>query len=89
MQPSAERQAPCPAPLPTAPGTVQIDYVNWRGERSIRHVLPRCLYLAEVEWHPGQQWILDAWDVDKQAVRSFAMKDILGWMQAEIQAIAS
>jgi hypothetical protein len=60
MQPSAERQAPCPAPLPTAPGTVQIDYVNWRGERSVRHIVPQCLYLAEVEWHPGQQWILDA-----------------------------
>jgi len=32
-----------------------------------------------MEWHPGRQWILDAWDLDKAVHRSFAMKDIKEW----------
>lgn len=60
-------------------GMVCIDYVNWRGERSLRRIVPRRLYLGDVEWHSGTQWILDAWDVDKQALRSFALKDVRAW----------
>jgi predicted DNA-binding transcriptional regulator YafY len=63
----------------SAETTIAIDYVNWRGERSWRRVVPQRLYFAAVEWHPGEQWLLDAWDVDKQATRSFAMKDIRAW----------
>jgi len=58
---------------------VRIDYVNYRGERSVRRVVPRPLYFGEVEWHPGTQLILDAWDVDKAAIRSFAVVDICRW----------
>lgn len=58
---------------------VCIDYVNYRGERSLRRVVPERLYFGEVEWHPGMQWILDAWDVDKAAMRSFAVADIRRW----------
>jgi predicted DNA-binding transcriptional regulator YafY len=58
---------------------IQIDYVNWRGERAWRRIVPQRLYFAVVEWHPGEQWILDAWDLDKDGMRSFAMKDIKSW----------
>jgi predicted DNA-binding transcriptional regulator YafY len=58
---------------------VRIDYVNYRGERAVRRIVPQRVYFGEVEWHPGQQWILDAWDLDKAAVRSFAMGDIRQW----------
>jgi predicted DNA-binding transcriptional regulator YafY len=58
---------------------VRIDYINYRGERSVRRVVPHRLYFGEVEWHPGTQWILDAWDVDKAAIRSFAVVDIRRW----------
>lgn len=58
---------------------VRIDYTNYRGERAVRRVVPHRLYFGEVEWHSGTQWILDAWDVDKDAIRSFAMVDICRW----------
>lgn len=61
-------------------GRVSIDYVNWRGERSLRQILPQRFYLGEVEWHAGVQWLLDAWDLDKGAQRTFAMKDIQAWI---------
>jgi predicted DNA-binding transcriptional regulator YafY len=61
------------------PVGVRIDYVNYRGERSLRNIVPQRCYLGEVEWHPGPQWIIDAWDVDKAAVRSFAVCDIQRW----------
>jgi predicted DNA-binding transcriptional regulator YafY len=67
----------------SAAAAVRIDYVNWRGERGWRRIIPRRLYFAAVEWHPGDQWILDAWDVDKQDLRSFAMKDIRAWAPAD------
>jgi predicted DNA-binding transcriptional regulator YafY len=60
-------------------GAVEIDYVNWKGERACRRILPQSLYLGDVEWHPGRQWILDAWDLDKDAIRSFSMAGIRGW----------
>jgi hypothetical protein len=58
---------------------VRIDYVNFRGERGERLIVPQHIYFGDVEWHPGAQWILDAWDVDKAALRSFALIDIQGW----------
>lgn len=70
------RQSADPPDLAVA---VRIDYVNWRGERAVRHIVPQRMYFGEVEWHPGLQWILDAWDVDKAAVRSFAIADIIRW----------
>lgn len=59
--------------------TVRIDYVNWRGERAVRTIVPRRLYFGEVDWHDGAQWLLDAWDVEKAAIRSFAVADIQQW----------
>ncbi len=64
---------------PGACQIVRIDYINYRGERAIRRVIPGRCYLGEVTWHPGVQWVLDAWDVDKDAIRSFAIADIQRW----------
>jgi predicted DNA-binding transcriptional regulator YafY len=64
---------------PSYAAEVHIDYVNWRGERGVRRIVPQRLYVADLEWHPGEQWVLDAWDVEKQAIRSFAMCGIRAW----------
>jgi predicted DNA-binding transcriptional regulator YafY len=58
---------------------VRIVYTNYRGETSIRRVIPVRLWFGATEWHPAEQWLLDAFDVDKQAQRSFAVKDIRAW----------
>lgn len=63
----------------TNPRAVLIDYTNWRGERSTRLVFPSSIRFGESPYHPGPQWLLDAWDVEKRAARTFAMKDIHRW----------
>lgn len=58
---------------------VKIDYTNHRGERAVRTIQPRAIAFDMTEWHPDQQWLLEAYDVEKGAGRTFAMKDIHGW----------
>ena len=58
---------------------VEIDYVNWRGERSIRRILPMTLHFAANKWHPEPQWLLNAEDLGKRETRDFAMKDVHSW----------
>ena len=55
---------------------VIISYTNYRGETSIRTIIPTKLYFGSNEWHPEKQWLLKAFDEDKQAERDFAFKDI-------------
>lgn len=62
-----------------APDAVWFWYSNWKGERALRRVLPSLLWFGTTEYHPEQQWLLKAFDLDKQANRDFAMKDISEW----------
>jgi len=59
---------------------VKILYTNWKGETSYRNIIPNSIEFKSTEWHKTEQWILDAFDVDKQADRGFAVKDIKEWM---------
>jgi len=61
------------------PSVVVIDYTNYRGERAERRILPDRLWFGAAEWHPDPQWILDAWDVEKQTLRSFALAGVHSW----------
>lgn len=62
---------------------VIIDYTNHRGERRERRVRPTLLRFEESEYHPGVQWLLWAWDCEKNSVRTFAMKDVHAWRPVE------
>jgi len=55
---------------------VVIDYINWKGERSLRAIEPQSLSFGSNEWHPNPQWLLRAFDVEKSAWRDFAVSDI-------------
>lgn len=54
---------------------VAVPYTNWRGETSVRRIIPKSVRFGSTEWHPEPQWLLLAWDADKQADREFALKD--------------
>ncbi|WP_185756009.1 hypothetical protein [Brucella anthropi] len=54
---------------------VKIAYTNYRGETSVRTITPQRLWHGSTEWHPEPQWLVTAYDHDKQAVRDFAFKD--------------
>lgn len=58
---------------------VIIDYTNWRGERNFRTILPVETFFGLNEFHPGEQWLLKAIDVEKNVERVFSMKEIHSW----------
>lgn len=55
---------------------VAIVYTNYRGERAERLILPERLWFGSTDWHPDPQWFLDAVDLGRRQVRSFAVRDI-------------
>ncbi|HWP49783.1 MAG TPA: hypothetical protein VNM22_21685 [Candidatus Limnocylindrales bacterium] len=58
---------------------VSILYTNYRGETAVRKIIPHQIWFGKTHWHPEEQWFLDAFDIEKQAERKFAMKDIKAW----------
>ena len=58
---------------------VKILYTNWKGETSIRKILPKEIVFGSNQWHKEEQWLLVAYDIGKKADRSFALKDIKSW----------
>lgn len=58
---------------------VRILYTNYRGETKYRNIVPLRIQFTATDWHPEEQWILVAHDVDKNAERGFAIKDIKEW----------
>lgn len=67
--------------------TVEIDpamavtfaYRNWKGEVSVRRVVPMQMYFGSTPFHKEGQWLLPAYDLDKKEWRTFALKDIREW----------
>jgi hypothetical protein len=55
---------------------VTVDYINYRGERSTRRILPNRIVYGATEYHPRHQWLLEAMDLDKSAMRIFALEDM-------------
>lgn len=58
---------------------VKILYTNWKGKTSYRNIIPINIEFKSTEWHKEEQWILNAFDIDKQDNRGFAIKDIKEW----------
>lgn len=64
--------------------TVEIDYTNHRGERRIRHIFPLTIEWGSNQWHPEDQWLLHAFDADRdEPARGFAMAGIHSWKAVE------
>ena len=58
---------------------IKILYTNWKGKTSYRNIIPKSIEFKSTEWHKEEQWILNAFDIDKNADRGFALKDIKEW----------
>jgi hypothetical protein len=52
---------------------LEIYYTNWKGEREIRRIVPLACYYGSNDWHKEPQFLMDAYDIDKKACRTFAM----------------
>jgi len=60
---------------------VKILYKNYKGEITYRTIIPKSIKFMATEWHPEEQWILTAFDLDKNADRGFAIIDIKEWIK--------
>jgi len=60
--------------------SARIRYTNHRGETSIRNVIPQDIRYGANGWHPEPQWFLVAYDLDRKAMRYFAMRSIHEWI---------
>ena len=72
-EPAAVGERPA---VPAKNGFLSFWYKNYRGELSERVAIPIRIYHGATEWHPEPQWLLEAWDMEKDAVRAFAMSDM-------------
>ena len=55
---------------------LEVRYTNWRGETRLRTIRPVSLFFGSNRWHPQVQWLLVAWDVEKNMLKTFALKDM-------------
>ena len=64
--------------LEFAPGQViRFRYRNWKGVVSERTARVTNLFYGSTEWHPQPQWLVQALDMEKSAVRLFALRDMI------------
>jgi predicted DNA-binding transcriptional regulator YafY len=62
---------------------VLFHYVNHAGKAAEHRVVPVKLWFGSTAWHPYPQWLLEAVDVDKGALRDFAMSNVSNWRPAD------
>lgn len=60
---------------------IQIRYKNYKGIISIRKIYPDKVWYGSTEFHPEPQFLLCAYDVDKNDYRNFALSDILEYIK--------
>lgn len=55
---------------------ISFKYRNYKGIISVRTVIPREIIFSSNEYHKKEQWMILAYDIDKQADRTFTLVDI-------------
>lgn len=69
---------------------LEIGYTNHRGAWSVRRIVPLRIWFGVTAWHHEPQWLLEAFDLDKQANRDFAIcdfgQDVNGGLVAMLEA---
>lgn len=58
------------------PAVVHFTYTNYKGETTRRHARVYYVDWTSAPHHPVPQWIMVGQDLEKQALRSFAMADM-------------
>lgn len=63
---------------PTEADPLVFTYTNHRGETAERSIVPRRVVWGSTEWHPEPQWLLWAFDLDREAERAFPLRALVG-----------
>lgn len=61
------------------PIVVKLTYKNYRDEVALRYVLPVRIWFGTTSIYERAQWLLDVFDFDKNANRTYAVQNILKW----------
>ena len=61
--------------------TIKVKYKNWKGEVGIRTIIPQTIYYGSTDFHKENQWLMDVFDVDKDALRTYALMDIIEFIK--------
>lgn len=59
--------------------SIKVLYTNYRGQTAIRTIVPLRIYFGSTEYHSRQQWLLELWDIERAALRTYALKEISQW----------
>jgi len=71
-----ERMQTLPVGIP-----IKVKYKNYQGITSIRTIIPQKIYYGSTDYHKENQWLMDVFDVDKDAPRTYAMMDIIEFIK--------
>ena len=73
-----DRETPSPLVFTNSDHTqdVEFTYTNWKGVTRQRRAYFMKFFMGSSEWHPELQWLVTGMDLEKQAERTFALKDI-------------
>lgn len=63
--------------------SIKVKYKNWKGETSIRIIIPEQIHYGHTAYHPQDQWLLDVWDIEKDAQRTYSMMNIIEFIKEE------
>lgn len=55
---------------------ISFKYKNWKGETSIRNVIFKGLSYGNNKYHIDDQFLMNGFDLEKLADRTYAVKDI-------------
>lgn len=54
---------------------INFGYTNWRGEFAMRRATPIHIFWGSTRYHREPQWLMEAFDHGKDALRVFALVD--------------
>lgn len=58
---------------------IKVKYTNYRGEAAVRTIVPIRFYFGKTEYHPEEQWLVELWDIERGAIRIYALKEVTQW----------
>lgn len=61
--------------------TLKVKYKNWQGKVGIRTIVPARVYYGHTDYHKEDQWLMEVFDIDKDAPRTYALMDILDFIK--------
>ncbi|HEY5563409.1 MAG TPA: hypothetical protein VIK72_16945 [Clostridiaceae bacterium] len=62
---------------------IKVKYKNWEGEVGVRTIIPLKVLYGHTDFHKTDQWLMDVWDIDKDAPRTYAILDIIEFIKED------